>query len=87
MFCLVFGYVCYKMLVCGFYLCGSVVLGALLNGLATGLWMLIVGRMLLVRLNCVREASVTWNLKFDGEMIIQKRIIEIMNKNKRVMIV
>ena len=43
--------------------------------------------LLLVRLNCVREASVTWNLKFDGEMIIQKRIIEIMNKNKRVMIV
>ena len=39
-----------------------------------------------MRLNSVREASVTWNLTFDGDMIIQKRMMEIMNMKKRVMI-
>lgn len=39
--------------------------------------------LLLVRLNCVREASVTWNLTLEGEM---QTMMEIMNMKKRVMI-
>lgn len=40
--------------------------------------------LLVVRLNCVRVASVMWNLTLEGEITIQKIMKESMKMNMRV---